>query len=224
MKKLLSTFSFVAVVLGSLFAPALAYADNSFGGAELQKSKCPTTVGAPIISVEQQVKNDADSGVGGNYWALDQYQRKIVVYKTTTANTYCAVVKYDGGFVTFAGASPNNTGTVAAGIEGDMNGGYRGIITGTLKSTPTWKTHGDVGKFDYACDVLGNCPGRVSWLAQYFNTGYGFDYAWWGWKYVTEHNGSWINAVTGNVGDITGTLVAENNGDHDNHDNHEQNN
>ena len=145
--------------------------------------------------------------MAGNYWALDTYERQIKVYQTTTAGNYCALVRYDGKFVTFAVASPQNTGTVGAGVKGEMEGGYRGIITGSLKASPLWTTHGNVGVFDYACDILGNCPGRVSWLAQYFDAGYGFDYGWWGWEYKTENNGSWINAVTGNSGDITGIFT-----------------
>ena len=30
------------------------------------------------------------------------------------------------------------------------------------------------------------------------------DLADWGWVYQTENNGKWINASTGNLGDITG--------------------
>ena len=200
-----------------------AFADNNFGGNELRKSACANIVGSPVIKVEQKVKNDADSGVAGNAWAMDNYKREIVVYKTTTANTYCAIVKYDGKVVTFAGASPQNTGTVAAGIRGDMDGGYRATITGTLLASPLWKIHGNVGTFDYACDANFNCPGRVSWLGQYFNSGYGFDYAWWGWKYTTKRNGTWVNASTGNSGDITGVLTSSKDKENDNHEDGERN-
>ncbi len=223
MKKLISTLSFISVILGSLLAPA-ALADNSFGGSQLQKSACANGVSAPVINVEQKVKNDADSGVTGNYWALDNFQREMTVYKTTTANVYCAIVKYEGGFVTFATTSPNGTSTVGAGIKGEMNGGYRATITGTLKASPSWKTHGNVGTFDYKCDQLANCPGYVNWTDQYFNTGYGFDQPWWGWQYKTPKNGSWINAVSGNVGDITGVLTKGESDKNDNHQDGEQEN
>ncbi len=214
--------SFLSILIVFALSSSSAFADSDFALRELARSACPNAVGSPIINVEQKVINDADSGVGGNYWALDHYQRNIVVYKTKTANTYCAIVKYGGNFVTFAGASPNNTGTVGAGIEGDMKGGYRGLVTGTLKASPSWKTHGNVGKFDYACDALGNCPGRVSWLAQYFDPGFGFDYSWWGWKYTTDHNGTWINKMDGNIGDITG-LAPKDNGNNDKNDNNHEN-
>ncbi len=220
MKKLISTLSFVSVILGSLLAPA-ALADNSFGANELKKSACANTVGAPVINVEQQVKNDADSAVGGNAWAMDHYKREIVVYKTTAANTYCAIVKYEGGFVTLAGASPQNTGTVGAGIKGAMSGGYRStLFTGTLKSNPSKPTHGSIGTYDYACDTSFNCPGVVNWRTLYFDNISGFDLAWWGWQYKTAKNGSWINAVTGNVGDITGVLTTGKDKD-DKNDNHQ---
>ena len=168
---------------------------------ELTASKC-NGVGRPIVNVRQKVKNDADSGFAG-YWAIDQYTRDITVYKTATVGTYCATVEYDGKFVSFAGASPNNTGTIAAGIKGEMNGGYRStLFTGALLSTPLWPTHGNVGTTDYNCDNLGNCPGRIDWTTKYFSTTSGFDLAWWGWIYNTQHHGTWINAISGSVGDI----------------------
>lgn len=213
MKKLIFGSIISVLMLVSNSSPALADEGGFNSGKELNKSACIGAVGNPVINVEQKVKNDADSGVAGNYWALDRYERQIKVYKTTTANQYCALVGYEGKFVTFAGLSPQNTGTVGAGIKGEMKGGYRGIITGSLKASPSWATKGSVGTFDYACDILGNCPGRVSWLAQYFDAGYGFDQPWWGWGYKTGRNGSWINAGTGNSGDITGVLTKE----HDDH-------
>lgn len=218
MKSFISVF-IAAVALVFVVSPAYA---SDYASDELVPSKCDGIVGKAIIDVKQKVINDADSGVAGNYWAFDVYDKRIKVYATTATNTYCAIVKYDGEFVTIAGQSPQNTGTVEAGVEGDMYGGYRATIVGTLLPVPSKPVRGDIGKYDYQCDPTGNCPGQgASWLSFYFNPGYSFDYLWWGWKYTTENNGTWINQLPGNVGDITGLKVSNN--DRDEQDNGQSN-
>jgi hypothetical protein len=176
--------------------------------AQLTRAACPNVAGAAVINVAELVTNDTDSGTGGNYWALDRYVRQISVYKTTTADTYCAVVTYGGGFTTFAGASPQNTGTVAAGIPGLMYGGRRATVVGTLTAHPSVPTHGFIGLYDYRCDITHNCPGYVSWTSLYFNGVSSYSDDWWAWQYVTAANGSWLNSIDGNVGDITGAAPA----------------
>jgi hypothetical protein len=127
-------------------------------GAQLHSgpSSCPN--GAPIINVTQKVLNDADSGVAGNAWAFDDLVRQIRVVQTDTS-TFCATVKYQGSFTTVAGPSPENTGTVGAGVVGTFEGGYTAILKGTLKETPGARTRGSIGTFDYQCDTSFNCPG-----------------------------------------------------------------
>lgn len=208
MKKFLLTICSVVAIFVVFTAVASASESESDSntsfhpGQELRRSACGNAMEEPVINVEQKVKNDADSGVAGNAWAFDNYEREIKVYRTTEENSYCAIVKYEGKFITLAGPSPNNTGTVAAGIRGEFEGGYRATFTGTLKSSPLKKTHGSIGTYDYACDTLFNCPGRVSWLSFYFDGVASFDQPWWGWIYHADDHGTWINASTGNVGDI----------------------
>ena len=216
MNKISAIISFAVILLIGLFSLTRpVFASDIFDpGKQLQESACVNVVGEPVIDVRQHVLHDADSAVGGNFWALDKYNRKIVVYQTSTANTYCAIVTYDGNFVTFLGNSPQGTGTVSAGIKGDMSGGRRATIVGVLNPTPSVKTKGNLGTYDYNCDSLGNCPGYVSWVSLYFTSTSSYNDDWWGWKYTTEHNGTWINAISGNVGDITGVLVNENNDNH----------
>lgn len=113
------------------------------------------------------------------------------------------MVRYLGSFVTDDGPSPGNTDTIAAGIEGTFEGGYRGTITGTLNPSPSYRTKGNIGTFDYGCDVdTGSCTSLFSWLATYF-TSYSFSYDWWGWVYHGGDNGTWVNSLDGNQGDIT---------------------
>ncbi len=154
--------------------------------------------------------NDIDSGDAGNYWAYDVLHRKIQVWKQSTG-TYCALVSYHGKFDAQAlQRSPGDTGFLSGSEDGNFQGGYRGVITGTLRSDPTWKTKGNVGTFDYACDLaLANsdpehdyeCPGYVSWMNQYF-VFYTFAYEWWGWIYKAPHDKIWINSSDGNQGDV----------------------
>jgi hypothetical protein len=169
-------------------------------GNQANTSQCS---GSLVINVTQSIRNDADSGVGGNYWANDNYNRNIKVWQTAP-NTFCVVTQYDGQFTTYAGASPQNTGTVGAGVTGNFSGGYTATFTGTLNPSPSKPTHGNIGTFNYNCDASGNCPGYVSWTDIYFTNVSNFNEDPWGWTYVTCNNGSWVNASTGNSGDITG--------------------
>jgi hypothetical protein len=43
------------------------------------------------------------------------------------------------------------------------------------------------------------------WRSDYFTgvSGFAFD-EWWGWVYHAGNNGSWVNAIDGNEGNITG--------------------
>lgn len=170
-------------------------------GEQLATSNC-NAVGAPVINVSEKIVNDADSGQAGNYWGLDSFNRTIQVWKTGDGS-YCAMVRYEGKFAGIAGQrSPGNTGVLTGSESGVVTGGYKATITGTLLDAPTWKMHGDVGTFDYQCDASGNCPGSVNWLAQYFSPGYTFDQPWWGWIYRAGGKNVWVNASSGNHGDI----------------------
>lgn len=171
-------------------------------GEQLAASNCNAS-GAPVVNVSEKITNDADSGQAGNYWGIDSFNRTIQVWKTGP-NTYCATVKYEGKFAGTAGQrSPGNTGVLTGSESGVVSGGYKAVITNaTLMAKPTWKTNGNVGSFDYKCDSSGNCSNTVSWTDQYFNPGYNFDQPWWGWIYRAGGGKVWVNAVTGNQGDI----------------------
>ena len=88
---------------------------------------------------------------------------------------------------------------------GTFQGGYISNFSAILSPNPTARTRGSIGTFDYMCDVFDNCPGRVDWTTLYFNNGAAAPLSldWWGWIYHAGNNGSWVNAITGNSGDIT---------------------
>lgn len=198
MKKLIASIS--ALGLLALALPALAAPfPNPHIGSHLNGHACDAD-GRPILNVTFKVQNDDDSGVAGNAWAKDDYNKSIQVWPQDDG-TFCAIVRYEGDFVTNAGASPQNTGTLTAGIQGEFHGGYQANFDGTF--TPTLPTHGNLGTFDYACDGTFNCPGAFNWVSAYFSSNTSFDQPYWAWIYRTGNNGSWLNAITGNAGDIT---------------------
>jgi hypothetical protein len=189
----------VILITSLTVIPSFAHPEQKIG-KHLNAKQCKEDGAKKIIQVTQKVLNSVDSGVAGNYWAQDDYVRHIQVWQISDGS-FCAIVKYEGHFVTFAGPSPSGASTVSAGVKGTLDGGYvTTIFTGTL--SPTIPTHGSIGTFDYQCDVSGICPGFVNWVELYFADTDGFDLAWWGWKYHAGKHGSWVNSIDGNSGDI----------------------
>jgi hypothetical protein len=199
----------LAAILGvitilAVTVPAAAGPSHLDWGSQLASgpSACPS--GKLVVNAVQKVVNDADSGTTRPVWAFDDFVRQIQVVDTGAG--LCATVRYEGSFTSIAGDSPgaayNPGGTVADDVVGTFQGGYVStFFTGTLK--PGVKTRGSIGTFDYECDATGDCPGAVSWPALFFDDVVGFDIgAWWGWIYHGGQNGTWVNAVTGNSGDI----------------------
>lgn len=196
----------VAAIAAAAFGLASVPSALAFGGDQLNASQCGHAKLA--VNVTQKIINDADSGTLGNVWAFDAYNRHIQLWQTGP-NTFCAIVDYHGQFTTVAGPSPqaatDTGGTVSAGVEGTFEGGYRALITGTLNPSPSYKTRGDLGLFNYNCDMSFNCPGYVDWTQVYFTGGpSSFNEVWWGWQYHGAKHGTWINSSDGNSGDITG--------------------
>lgn len=201
MKRLIAIFLSGLLLLGFTATSAFASPYRLNWGTEVNSGECEKT-GKPVVNVVQSIVNDVDSGLGG-YWAFDSYSRHTQLWQSTTPGEYCADVRYTGRFGGQAGqTSPGAGGTLDGNEEGTFEGGYRATITGSLDSSPGWRTRGNVGDFDYACDLSGNCPRYVSWVAQYFDPGYAFSYDFWGWIYHGRNNGTWVNADSGNSGDI----------------------
>ena len=214
MKKILFVTLAALVGLFGSVLPAAAKAPNPptlDWRTPTNVNACPA--GKVVINITHGVTHDADSKVGGGVWAFDRYSRSIkVVDVGPGSGSFCAVVRYDGEFTSFAGSSPQGTGTVEAGVEGSFRGGYRTVVfTGNLIPNPVHPRHGDIGTFDYGClatDSGGGetCTNLFSWRSTYFTglSANAYDLAWWGWIYRTDDNGTWVNAITGNLGDITG--------------------
>lgn len=191
----------VIIILAFLFSFANASPANAAGATLTSSdiiassSHCPR--GKLVINVTHKVVNDVDSGVAGNNWAVDNYNRHIQVWQVEP-DMFCVVVSYEGSFVTLAGRSPGDTDDIAAGITGTFQGGYVStVFNGTLNPSPVYRTHGNIGTFDYD---YGNS--NWSWTSAYFSSN-SFNFASWGWTYHGGKNGTWINSSEGNQGDIT---------------------
>ncbi len=173
-------------------------------GSQVNPGQCDANPGKLVTNVVHKVINDIDSGEQGNYWAYDNYVKQIQVWDKG-AGTFCAVVRYMGDFRTVAGPAPGLSGTVAAGITGTFEGGYRAVITGVLNPSPTERTKGNIGEKDYQGNIAPDGTGTLnpfSWLATYFSSVSGFSMQWWGWIYHAGDNGSWVNSSDGNQGNI----------------------
>jgi len=96
------------LILSCLLLPQQAAAKPSEHlnfGTQLNAAECNTTGARLVINVIQHIINDADSGEFGNYWAYDEFQRRIQVWQLSPY-TFCAVLKYMGSFLTVPGQSP----------------------------------------------------------------------------------------------------------------------
>jgi len=204
--RLMQLVTTLAVMLAAsllLFAaPALAAPPTLNWGSQVNAGQCQTA-GRPVVNVMYEVTDSVDSGVAGNNWAFENYNKQIQLWDQG-GGVYCAVVSYLGHFAGVSGEqSPGNTEPLDGDERGTFQGGYRGTITGDLLGEAAWPVRGRVGAIDYECDIGGNCPGEVSWISQYFQPGAGFKYDWWGWVYHGGRYGTWVNSSDGNAGDIT---------------------
>jgi hypothetical protein len=194
----LGTATLAAVVIAMLASTAGA----AYAGPQLSASTCGG--GKLVINVTHKVVGDLEDGFNGG-WAFDAYNRQVQVWQTGP-NTFCATVNYEGQFVTVPGqTSPadGSTNVLGAAVKGTFNGGYRtNQFTGTLNPAPALSTRGNIGSFDYACDLDFNCS-YFSWVDTYFTSVSGNTLDWWGWEYKYR-NQRWVNAIDGSSGDITG--------------------
>ena len=183
-------------VPGALASPGLGYAR---GSAATMKTFCAS--GPTVVNVTMDVVNDADVGLAGNAWALDKYERQILVIQTGP-NTYCAATRFSGVSGTLFGISPGATGLVTPGITTSFGGGDRFTFKGQLR----WGVprSGSIGTFDFACDASFVCPGRVDWRSLLFANVTNFQTLWWAFGYATaDAQARWVNRMDYSYGDIS---------------------
>lgn len=178
-----------------------------YGSSQLDSSHCGLTKQSKsVVNVSFRLINDYDSGVQGNAWANDTVHREIRIWQVSPG-IFCGTVTDTAKFATFAGPSPGGTGTVTADIPGAIRGGeITGQFAGTLNPAPAYPTQGNIGQdntFDLMCTSAYDCPGARPTIGSYVS-GYAGQLQWWGWQYVTNGHGIWVNSQDGNTGDITG--------------------
>jgi hypothetical protein len=191
-------------------------------GHNLRASETSCPSGRKLLNIVYKITNSVDSGTGTNdsgapWWATIDYVAQVQVVELGP-NEFCATVKDQGSFETVGGDGPGCANDascgqpedqVEAGVIGTVHGGDTENFTGTF--TPGGnRTKGSIGTFDHNCDPStpgGDCDGAgvTRWLGLYFTgaTDFNFD-EWWGWVYHAGNNGTWVNAIDGNDGNITG--------------------
>jgi hypothetical protein len=153
-----------------------------------------------------------DSGITDT-WALDTFTRTVQICvvspsaETAAAalatSTYHAVVTDAGTFKTLAAHSPQAGTPLAADVPGTLSGGF----TADFTAAPGFTDYN--GKLDgktFTGNVGGDNPSTGNWIATLFDggivSGSGLNDDWsWTYKTCTEQ---WVNANSGNSGDITG--------------------
>lgn len=202
-KFMLGAVTLLTFILIAMSATTAMAKPHTFG-EQLSASQCDPSGHRMVLNVVFQVTNDADSGVSGNYWALDSYTKHVQAWDMGNS-TFCVQVKYNGSFVTVTGPSPGGTGSVDSGVTGTMEGGYSATVTGSF--TPgTKRTKGNIGSKDYACTIDQSGPAigcqYYSFVSDYF-TGASLAQNFWQWTYDAGDNGTWVNSINGNSGNIT---------------------
>jgi hypothetical protein len=162
-----------------------------------------------VLSVAYHVVNDVDTGVRGNNWAFDTYDRTVRVWRKA-AGRFCSASTYDGEFTSIAGTSPGGKWQLPAGIRGTFRGSsvttFRGAFTPRLA-----RLRGNVGIKDFACssaDTKGRCSGTWDWLAVYFSNVTRFTYARYSFSYHATENGTgtWSDKLVGGKIRVAGDI------------------
>lgn len=184
----------ILLVSTMLVPTAAARADDSVACAPQGKDQ--------IADVTERLRNFADAGVDGHVWALTDVVIRIRVWKVGT-NHFCVRRDFHGTFETFAGVSPNLTGTVSAGVTGAVDGYDWAVFTGEW--APRVAVSGFVGDFDLGCNQAGECAIRrgVGYLffANGFQSVQGREFSF---VYDGGERGIWRQSDEASVGDITG--------------------
>lgn len=197
-----------AGLVAALLLPAAALAapppPGHNWGSYVNASSCAG--GTPVLNITFGVTNDSDSGLAGDWWALDSYQKLVQVWQESDGS-YCAVVHYAGTFTTLAGQeSPGESvAQLPGGFTGTMVGGYTATFPYTMNPDPGYPTSGYLGSFNLEGGTGGN-GAAFDWLSTYFEVTdnfASFAQPTWGWVYQGGRCGTWYNTYLGTNGDIT---------------------
>ena len=203
-----------ALLIAALAGLTLAAQATSATSATPSTRNLGCGAGKVVLNVRYHVLNDVDTGVEGNDWAFDNYQRVLRVVRKGPGR-WCAGSTYTGTFTSIAGASPGGRTTIPAGIRGTFNGAS--VTTFRATFTPNGaQVRGDLGTKDFACtsdDIKGQCAGTFDWLSTYFtstNNFASFKYVRYAFVYhATEGgHGTWTDRLEGGKIRSRGDIVA----------------
>jgi hypothetical protein len=181
-----------------VFAALAALATVPQTAASAAVEACPG--GGPlVVNAYATYRNSADFGADGHVWALDAARESIQIWQIGT-NTYCLKRQDIGTFTTFAGVSPEGTGTVSGGVTGRWNGEIVALIHGTF--APTVATRGFVGDFDRQCQQDGTCLLPDFTARPYFSNITSVEYLAFSATFEAGACGVWRQSIDGNTGDI----------------------
>jgi hypothetical protein len=151
----LAAVAFCALALGTVaVAPASAtIATTCPAGSQLIASGSTVALGDPATGADPS-----------NVWATANYTRTFQIYRVQ-GHTFCAVWRDSGTFTTVGGTSPGGTGTVAAGVTGNLTRTRVETFSGVFQPNGV-PVGGDVldAYFNWVSDV------NVTWYVDLYTT------------------------------------------------------
>lgn len=184
----------LAIVVGA----AVALATMPLTAAAAEAAPCPG--GGPlVVNSFATSSNLADFGADGHVWALDAASQSMQIWQIGT-DTYCVKRLFVGTFTTFAGVSPEGTGTVSGGVTGQWRGEIVAVIYGTF--APKVATSGFIGDFDGQCQQDGTCVGPMFNPRLYFSSIDSFAFLVRSATFAGGACGVWRQSLSGDTGDI----------------------
>jgi hypothetical protein len=163
------------------------------------------------VSATTALSNRGDSGSSGE-WAKDAFVRTATLTDTGPVDvSHCAAgatecyffkgsIADSGTFQTEAGADSPNAGTA-----------INGIVSGTFTGGDAFEFYADTSDVSAGrmpATLTGNAQSTSTWFAQFFPASAdltGTNQVKWAWTYGgTQTCETWVDASSGQVGDITG--------------------
>lgn len=178
------------IAFGAVVAALVAVALVALSQSASADQPVPTCA-APSLSYTVHDVHRPDSGQAGNIWANDVFTRKIT--GTCTNGVWLLEYSDNGKFYTIPGQiSPGSHAVAlpAKQIVGKMSGGANATVT--TNAAP----HAPVKPAD-------GWPETTKWMGLIFDE-YQGDLTQWSWTYQSPCcSEKWVNAFSGNYGDIT---------------------
>ena len=154
-RRIVGMLLLMAALLGGASGPA---------AAETPREACQA--GPLLVDVWYRYTDDQFIDTHGRVVGLTSGIGRFRLYQLGP-DTFCAISFVTGTITTFAGPSPNGTGTVPAGLRGHMVGEIILLFTGEF--VPTLPTRGYVGEFDANCNQF-ECETPIRFGRQYVET------------------------------------------------------